>query len=73
MPGQHHQHRRGAIGRQAVAFVGLEFLALMQDLQIRQAGLQGLQQRLFVDIGQGAVNAFIVENVHGFTILAGGH
>ncbi|MCY1241170.1 hypothetical protein D3C84_1001490 [compost metagenome] len=62
--GQHHQHRRGAIGRQPVAFVGLGFLALMQDLKSWQAGLQGVQQRLFVDVGQGAVNAFIVENVH---------
>ncbi|MCY1276140.1 hypothetical protein D9M70_247980 [compost metagenome] len=62
--GQHHQHRRGAIGRQPVAFVGLGFLALMQDLKSWHAGLQGVQQRLFVDVGQGAVNAFIVENVH---------
>ncbi|MNP64692.1 hypothetical protein D3C76_1602080 [compost metagenome] len=71
--GQHYQHRRGAIGRQPVAFVGLEFLPMMQDFQLRQAGLQGLQQRLFVDVGQGAVNAFIVENVHWFMTPAGGH
>ncbi|MNP10469.1 hypothetical protein D3C76_1026220 [compost metagenome] len=71
VPGQHHQHRRGAIGRQSVAFVGPEFLLLMQDFQARQAALQGLQQCLSVDVGQGAVNAFIVENVHGITILAG--
>ena len=62
--GQHHQHRRGAVGGQSVAFVRFEFFLLMQDFQIRPLRLQGLEQGSFVDIRQDAVDAFIVKNVH---------
>ncbi|MNQ50425.1 hypothetical protein D3C85_643700 [compost metagenome] len=70
VPRQHHQHRRGAIRRQAIAFVRLEFFLLMQDFQLRHLRSQGLQQRVSVDVRQGAVNAFIVENVHWRSTLA---
>ncbi|CRM80118.1 hypothetical protein [Pseudomonas sp. 8 R 14] len=61
---QHYQHGRGAISRESVAFVRLERFALVQDFQVRQASLQGVQECLFVDVRQDAVDAFIVENVH---------
>ncbi len=37
--GQHHQHRRGAVGGKAVALVGLEIFEAMQDVQVRQQRL----------------------------------
>jgi len=73
VPGQHHQQRRGAVGGETVALVGPELFLLMQDFQRRALRSQSLQQSVFVDVGQDAVNAFIVENVHRFTTLAGCH
>ncbi|MNP51785.1 hypothetical protein D3C76_1461320 [compost metagenome] len=33
---QYHQHRRGAVGRKAIAFVGLEVFLGVEDIEIRQ-------------------------------------
>jgi hypothetical protein len=62
---QHHQHGRGAVGGEPVAFVRFERFALMEDFQVGKLGLQGLEQCIFVHVRQDAVDAFIVENVHG--------
>ncbi|MNP69328.1 hypothetical protein D3C76_1654090 [compost metagenome] len=40
---QYHQHRCGAVRRETVTFVGLEFFLLMQDLKLGQLLLQGQQ------------------------------
>ena len=61
---QHHQHGRGAVSGESVAFVRFELFLLMQDFQIRPLRVQGLQQGSFVDVRQDAVDAFIVKNVH---------
>ena len=63
--GQRHQQGRGAIGRQPVALVGRELFTLMQDFKLRQARLQGVQQGGFINVRQYAVDAFIVEDIHG--------
>ncbi|CAI8810606.1 hypothetical protein EMIT0373P_20256 [Pseudomonas chlororaphis] len=66
MPRQSHQHRRGAVGRKAVAFVGFEVFALVQEIQVGQALAQYLEQCRFIDCGQRAVDAFVVEDIHGW-------
>ncbi|MCY1538665.1 hypothetical protein D9M68_742170 [compost metagenome] len=63
--GQHHQHRRGAIGRQAIAFVGFEVFLGMQHIQVGQTRSQFGQQRWLIDFGQRAVDALVVQNAHG--------
>ncbi|MND97322.1 hypothetical protein D3C80_896400 [compost metagenome] len=62
---QHHQHGRGAVGGEAVAFVGLEVFLAVEDVQVRQALAQLGQQRGLVDFRQRAVDALVVEDVHG--------
>ena len=37
----------------------------MQDFKLRQARLQGVQQGGFINVRQYAVDAFIVEDIHG--------
>ena len=63
--GQHHQHRRGAVGGQPVALVGLEVFAAVEDVHAGQLRLQLGQQRRLVDLGQLTVDAFVVEDIHG--------
>ena len=63
--GQHHQHRRGAVGREAVALVRLEIFLGVQDVEVGQVLAQLGQQRGLVDLGQCAVDALVVQNAHG--------
>src|SRR5690606_20795408 len=68
--GQHHQHRRGAIGGKAVALVWLEIFEAMQDFQVGKLRLQLGQQRGLIHLGQLAVDAFVVKNIHGSRVLS---
>ncbi|MNF43929.1 hypothetical protein D3C85_495470 [compost metagenome] len=63
--GQHHQHRRGAVGREAIAFVGLEVFLAVQHVQVGQLLTQCGQQGRLIDAGQRAVDALVVQNAHG--------
>ncbi|MNE81819.1 hypothetical protein D3C80_1784930 [compost metagenome] len=42
VPWQHHQHGRGAVSGQSVAFVRLELFLLMQDFKVGPLRAQGL-------------------------------
>ncbi|MCY1258409.1 hypothetical protein D9M70_66170 [compost metagenome] len=63
--GQYDQHGRGAIGGESVALVGLEVFLAVEDIQVGQAFTQFGQQRGLVDLRQRAVDALVVEDVHG--------
>ncbi|MNZ08209.1 hypothetical protein D3C78_250040 [compost metagenome] len=65
--GQHHQQRHRAVGREAVAFIGLEVFLAVQDLEVRQGSAQRLQQRRPVHVGQRAIDAFVVQDIHRLT------
>ena len=63
-PRQGDQHGRGAIGREAVAFVGFEFFFAPQDVEVWYGVLQGFEQFGLVHLRQRAVEAFVIKNVH---------
>ena len=63
-PGQGDQHGCGAVGGEAVAFVGFEFFFAPQNVEIGDGLLQGFQQLDFINVRQRAVEAFVIKNVH---------
>ncbi|MNN60402.1 hypothetical protein D3C81_1755820 [compost metagenome] len=63
--GQHHQQRHCAVGRKAVALVGLEVFGAVQNRQVRQRFTQGLQQGGQVHVRQRSIDPLVVEDVHG--------
>ncbi|MNY65760.1 hypothetical protein D3C86_2030810 [compost metagenome] len=62
--GQHHQHGRGAVGRQSVTLIRLEFFLAVQDFQVGDLLEQCLYKCVFVGGRKSSVNAFVVENIH---------
>ncbi|MCY1460675.1 hypothetical protein D9M71_782520 [compost metagenome] len=65
--GQRHQQWHGAVGRQAVAFVRFEVFIAVQDFKVRQCIAQRLQQGGQVHVGQRAIDAFVVQDIHWLT------
>ncbi len=63
--GQYHQQRYAAIGAEAVALVGAQVFGTVQHGQVGELCVQCLHQSGFVHLGQDAVDAFVVEDVHG--------
>ncbi len=66
---QHHQQRRGAIGREAIALIGFEVFPVVQQAVLGQFGTQPLQQLRLVRAGQGAVETFVVDQAHRVTAI----
>ncbi|MNO89089.1 hypothetical protein D3C76_805610 [compost metagenome] len=65
--GQHHQQRHCAVGREAVAFIGFEVFRAVQNRQVRQRLMQGLQQGGQVHGRQRPIDPLVVEDVHRLT------
>ena len=63
---QHHQQRHHPVRGQAVALVGTQVFGAVEDFQVGQGLAQLAQQPGFVDLGQGPVDPFVVEDIHRF-------
>ena len=68
--GNHHQQRHDTVGRQPIAFIGLQVFTLVQHFQIRQCLAQLADQSRLVHGRQRAVELFIIEKVHGYHLFA---